>query len=57
MAMTAAQWRARIAWHLEQADLLLTTMPPDAVTSSGRASAHSRCADAITHALDTKLLP
>lgn len=54
--VTVADWQARVLWHLQQADALLVANPPDAVTSSSRASAHSRVADAITHALDSKVL-
>lgn len=54
--VTLADWQARVLWHLQQADALLTLNPPDSVTSSGRASAHSRTADAIAHAIDSKLI-
>lgn len=51
-AMTSDQWKARIAWHLGQADALLTDTPADAVTQSSRASAHARTASAISQALE-----
>jgi arginine decarboxylase-like protein len=54
--VTLADWSARVVWHLQQADALLTLNPPDSVTSSGRASAHARTADAISHAIDAKLI-
>jgi hypothetical protein len=54
--VTVADWQARVLWHLQQADSLLISQPLDAVTMSGRASAHARLAHAITTALDAKVI-
>jgi hypothetical protein len=56
--VTKADWQALVVWHLQMASGLLVPNPPaDAVTVSGRASAHARTADAIQHALDGKSIP